>query len=402
MKKKKIIRITTVPISMNKILNGQLKFINKQYEVVGISRYVEKDFDEIINREGIRMIPVSFERTINIGKDLLCLIKLIQIFRKEKPYIVHTHTPKAGLLGMIAAKITNVPVRLHTVGGMPLMGETGNKLALLKFIEKLTYRFAHKIYPNSKGLAEFILQNKFTTVSKVKVIGDGSSNGIDTKYYNRNYKGAEEETALLKKQLGIRKNDFVFMFLGRLAKEKGIHELLVAFKKLSATNKNLKLLLVGPLEEENGSISKEDLQIIKTSSIIIYPGRTDNVRGHLRLANCFVFPSHREGFPNVLLQAAAMSLPIIATNINGCNEIIEDGISGYLIPIKDEKALYDKMNFILLNEEKRASFAYNIRKTLEIKFKQSVIWESLLEEYKNFDKQNKKNEYLITNELVEN
>lgn len=389
--KKKIIRITTVPISMNKILNGQLKYINEQYEVVGISRYVEKDFEEIKKREGIRMIAVPFERTINLSKDLICLLQLIKIFRREKPFIVHTHTPKAGLLGMIAAKVTNVPVRLHTVGGMPLMGESGIKLVLLKFIEKLTYSCAHKIYPNSKGLAEFIMKNKFTTVSKLKVIGDGSSNGIDTEYYNRNYDGAEQETSSLKNKLGILKNDFVFMFLGRLAKEKGINELLAAFNKLCITNQNLKLLLVGPLEEENGSISMEDLQKIKTSSTIIYPGRTDNVRGYLRLADCFVLPTYREGFPNALLQAGAMSLPLIATNINGCNEIIENEVSGYLIPIKDENALYDKMKIILLDEKRREVFAYNIRNTTEIKFKQNVIWDLLLQEYNNFTLHSNKN-----------
>jgi glycosyltransferase involved in cell wall biosynthesis len=375
---------------MNKILNGQLKYISDYYEVVGISRFVEKDFEEIRNREGIRMIAVPFERTINLTKDLVCLIKLIQIFRKEKPYIVHTHTPKAGLLGMIAAKITNVPVRLHTVGGLPLTEIDGFKLKVLKFTEKLTYRFAHKIYPNSVGLRDFIIRNNFTTVAKLQVIGNGSSNGVDANFYKSNYEGWQVESSNLKRKLGISETDFVFLFLGRLAKEKGIHELLLAFIHLKNTNRKIKLLLVGTLEIENGSISDEDIKIIEKNSDIIYPGRTDNVRAFLRIGDCFVFPTYREGFPNALLQAGAMSLPIIATDINGCNEIIEDGLSGYLIAIKDEKSLYDKMNFILSNEEMRAVFAYNIRATLESKFKQSVIWESLLEEYKSFDKQNKK------------
>jgi glycosyltransferase involved in cell wall biosynthesis len=382
MKKKKIIRITTVPISMNKILEGQMAYINDYYNLIGASRYVEKDFKEIKEREGIKMLVIPFCRTINLRQDLVSLYELIKLFRKEKPDLVHTHTPKAGLLGMLAAKITNVPLRLHTVGGMPLMGVTGKRLKILRFMEKLTYKYAHKIYPNSVGLKDFILQNKFTTLDKIKVLGNGSSNGVDTSFYNKDYPNAEVEALNLKQRLGIETSDFIFMFLGRLAKDKGIIELVSAFNKLSGNNPNLKLLLVGPLEEENGSLPKETLQIIKNTKAIIYPGRTDNVRAFLKLADVFVLPSFREGFPNALLQAGAMSLPLIATNINGSNEIIEDNKTGFLVPIQDEKSLLHKMKFLYENSETRINFGDKIRETIEEKFKQSIIWEELLNEYK--------------------
>ncbi|MBZ9618862.1 glycosyltransferase family 4 protein [Psychroflexus lacisalsi] len=382
MKKKKIIRITTVPISMNKILEGQMAYINDYYNLIGASRYVEKDFKEIEEREGIKMLAIPFSRTINPSKDLISLYKLIQLFKKEKPDVVHTHTPKAGLLGMLAAKITNVPIRLHTVGGMPLMALTGKKLKILQFTEKLTYKYAHKIYPNSVGLKEFILKNNFTSSDKIKVLGNGSSNGVDTSFYNKDYPNAEVEALNLKQRLRIETSDFIFMFLGRLAKDKGIIELVSAFNKLSGNNPNLKLLLVGPLEEENGSLPKETLQIIKNTKAIIYPGRTDNVRAFLKLADVFVLPSYREGFPNALLQAGAMSLPLIATNINGSNEIIEDNKTGFLVPIQDEKSLLHKMKFLYENSETRINFADKIRETIEEKFKQSIIWEELLNEYK--------------------
>ena len=383
--KKKVIRITTVPISMNKILNGQLNYINSYYDVIGISRYVEKDFIEIRNREGIKMHSVPFARTINLLKDISCLVQLVKIFREEKPHIVHTHTPKAGLLGMIAAKITNVPVRLHTVGGMPLTEATGVKLMVLKFTEKLTYRFAHKIYPNSNGLKEFILENKFTTSDKLKVIGNGSSNGIDAEYYRNDYVNSESERNKLRKSLGIADGDFVFLFIGRLAREKGIHELLNAFKKLSVNNNHIKLLLIGTVELENGSISNEDIERIKTSKNIIAPGRTDNVRGFLKVGDCFVLPTYREGFPNALLQAGSMGLPLIATNINGCNEIIEENVSGFLIAPKNEEQLFIKMNTILFDNELRATFSKNIRDTVKDKFKQNIVWKAILNEYDSFN-----------------
>jgi glycosyltransferase involved in cell wall biosynthesis len=351
-----------------------------------VSSYVEKDFNEIKEREGIKMIAIPFLRTISLRQDFMSLIKLVRLFKEEKPEIVHTHTPKAGLLGMIAAKIANVPVRLHTVGGMPLMGTKGKKTKILQVTEKLTYKYAHKIYPNSVGLKNFILQNKFTTSDKVKVLGNGSSNGIDTEYFKKNYSNAKMEVQNLKRSLGIKQADFVFMFLGRLAKDKGITELVSAFNKMNKENSGLKLILVGPLEQENSSLPNETINTIKNTESIIYPGRTDDVRAFLGVADVFVFPSYREGFPNALLQAGAMSLPLIATNINGCNEIIDENKNGFLIPVKNEEALLEKMEFIYKNPETRIKFGFKIRENIERDFKRSIIWEALLNEYKFFMK----------------
>lgn len=381
MKRPKIIRITTVPISMNKILEGQLAYISKHYDVIGASRYVEKDFKEIEVREGIRMTAIPFARTIDLYKDLISLYKLIQLFKREKPDVVHTHTPKAGLLGMLAARITKVPVRLHTLGGMPLMGDIGRKRRILEFTEKITYKYAHKIYPNSVGLKDFIIQNKFTSIDKVKVLANGSSNGVDTDFYKKDYLWSENEIQLLKGQLGIKDSDFIFMFLGRLARDKGIIELVSAFNMLCEEHANLKLVLVGPLEEENSSLPDATIEIIKKTNAIIYPGRTDNVRAYLGLADVFVFPSYREGFPNALLQAGAMGLPLIATNINGCNEIINDNKSGFLVPVKDELNLRLKMKCLYENQDIRIKFGAEIRKKIEENFKQQIVWDALINEY---------------------
>lgn len=382
--KKKIIRITTVPISMNKILVGQLTFLNTYYNVIGVSSYVEKDFNEIEQREGIKMLNVPLTRSINLKQDFIALLKLIQLFRKEKPDIVHTHTPKAGLLGMLAAKITFIPVRLHTLGGMPLMELTGKKRKIVELTEKLTYKCAHKIYPNSEGLKNFILDQNYTTTNKVKVLGHGSSNGIDTEFFTRDYTDAEIESKKLQNELGIKTTDFVFLFLGRLAKDKGIIELVSAFKKLNKHNPNLKLLLVGTFETENSSLASDTIETIQSDASIIFPGRTDNVRAYLRLADVFVFPSYREGFPNVLLQAGAMGLPVIATNINGCNEIITDGETGVLIPVKNENILAEKMALLYENEDLRQKLSRNIRKRIEEKFTHEIIWQALLQEYDNY------------------
>jgi len=214
--KPKLIRITTVPKSLGGLLKGQLKFMNTFYEVIAVSGE-----SEILNKfseeEGVRVIPVTMTRTISPIKDLVALFKLVRIFKKENPFIVHTHTPKAGFLGMFAAWLTNVPLRLHTVAGLPLLEEKGIKRKILNIIEKVTYKLATNIYPNSFGLYNIILQNNFTDKHKLKVLGNGSSNGIDTSFFDSS-KVTDQCKSKLKKELGIASEDFVYIYIGRLVK----------------------------------------------------------------------------------------------------------------------------------------------------------------------------------------
>src|SRR5690606_7989041 len=181
--KTKLIRITTVPQSLRGLLKGQLNYMSTNgFEVIGVSSPGEALHD-VERNEGVKTVGIEMTRSITPIQDLKALVQLIKLFRKEKPQIVHTHTPKAGLLGMLAAKITGVPHRLHTVAGMPLTVATGAKRQLLNQVEKLTYACATKVYPNSYGLEKFILEENFTSPQKLKVIGKGSSNGIDTTHF---------------------------------------------------------------------------------------------------------------------------------------------------------------------------------------------------------------------------
>jgi len=177
-------RITTVPISLKNLLKGQLKYMSSFYNIIGISSS-GNEIKDIEKEEGIRVIEIEMTRSITPLKDLISVYKLYKTFRKEKPFIVHTHTPKAGTVGMIASKLAGVPHRLHTIAGLPLLEATGLKRWLLNTVEKITYACATKIYPNSFGLKNIILSNNFTKPNKLKVIGNGSSNGIDVDYFNR-------------------------------------------------------------------------------------------------------------------------------------------------------------------------------------------------------------------------
>jgi glycosyltransferase involved in cell wall biosynthesis len=377
-----LIRITTVPISLEKLLEGQLAYMSNYFEVIAISAEKER-LENYGEKEKVRVFPLELTRKITPIKDIAAVFKLYRFLKKEKPSIVHTHTPKAGIVGMTAAWFAGVPNRLHTVAGLPLMEATGLKRQVLNFVEKLTYRFATKVYPNSIGLYDFIITERFTKPSKLSIIGNGSSNGIDTTYFDpADY--SEDYKILLRDKLKIPQEHFLYIFVGRLVKDKGINELIATFSKISETNGNVSLLLVGPFENDLDPLKQETIQVIKNHPNIYTVGYQNDVRSYFAIANALVFPSYREGFPNVVLQAGAMGLPSIVTNINGCNEIVDQGENGIIIPPKNENALFDAME-LLANEpvvfDKLKSSTRNI---IVKKYSRKELWEALLEEYKSY------------------
>jgi len=279
---------------------------------------------------------------------------------------------------MLAAFLAGVPIRLHTIAGLPLLETKGNKRRLLNLVEKFTYKFATKIYPNSFGLKEIILKHKFTPASKLKVLGNGSSNGINTKIFNHDM-FSKQEKENLKQELGILESDYVFIFVGRLVKDKGINELVNAFDKLNLTNKNIKLLLVGTYENDLDPLEETTQKIIENNKAIIVTGWQSDVRPYLCIANVLTFPSYREGFPNVVMQAGAMGLPSIVTNINGCNEIIIDKLNGVIIPVKNETALLKEMRLFL--EGYYSISKDKIRQNIVDKYEQEYVWQHILAEY---------------------
>ncbi|MBA5628915.1 glycosyltransferase family 4 protein [Moheibacter sp. BDHS18] len=353
--------------------------MNQFFEIVGVSAS-GKESEKVKLREGIRVETIEMTRKITPIQDLVALWRLYRFFKKEKPQIVHSHTPKAGLLGMMAAKLAGIPIRMHTVAGMPLMEATGIKRKILNFVERLTYRSATHVYPNSKGLYEFILNENFTSKSKLKIIGQGSSNGIDTTYFSPD-EVSEETKSELRNKWGIEKNDFVFVFVGRMVKDKGINELVKAFSQLKTQNS--KLILVGPFEQELDPLSSETIQEINENSAIISVGFQADVRPYFAISDALVFPSYREGFPNVVMQAGAMGLPSIVSDINGCNEIIVENENGLIIPTKDERALSIAMLKLVQETDLRNRFALNARKMILDRYEQNRVWEKLLEEYRN-------------------
>ena len=381
---KKLIRITTVPLSLKVLLKGQLRFMaSNGFDVKGVSSE-GKELREVHENEGIAVEAITMSRKITPFQDLKSLWEMWNFLRKEKPQIVHTHTPKAGIIGMLAARLAGVPHRLHTVAGLPLMEATGTKRKILNFVEKLTYSSATRVYPNSKGLYDFILQNNFTQSNKLKIIANGSSNGIDTAFFSPD-QVTEIERVTLREKLNIQPDDFVFVFVGRIVSDKGINELIKAFSELQAAENNepagIKLLLVGGLENDLDPLNPETLAEINQNKDIISVGFQQDVRSFFAIADALVFPSYREGFPNVVMQAGAMGLPSIVSDINGCNEIIVEGENGLIIPPKNVEKLKEKMLTLAKDKNLYTKLKGNSRRMIENRYEQSVVWNALLEEY---------------------
>lgn len=383
MHKKIIIRVTTLPISLEKLLSGQLRYMNSFYKVIGVSSDRE-NLQKLTEKEGIAVFPIEMTRKITPFQDLKAVWEMYRYFKHTKPFIVHSHTPKAGIIAMLAAKLAGVPHRLHTVAGLPLLEATGIKRKILNRVEQLTYRFATKIYPNSFVLRDIIESQNLCPPIKLQVLANGSSNGIDTAHFSRNHFPEAKNTAL-RSQLGIAESDFVFVFVGRLVADKGINELLSAFDRLSALRPNIKLLLVGNFEDELDPLSSKTMQIIRANNKIKLTGYQNDVRPYFAISDALVFPSYREGFPNVVMQAGAMGLPSIVTDINGCNEIIIDGKNGVIIPVKDESAIFDAMDKILSDSTYNAYLQSNSRELIVSRYEQQLVWDAILNEYQKLD-----------------
>ena len=407
MKKKKLIRVTTHDISLNGLLEGQLKFLNQYYDVVGVAKDTG-ELDTVRQREGIRCIDVPMEREISLRKDVKALYILYKLFRKERPWMVHSNTPKGSLLSMIAAWAARVPRRVYLVTGLRYQGAHGLLRTVLKNMERITCSFATNVIPEGQGVLH-TLQADHITGKPLKVIHYGNINGKDTKHLSRRQTVADklhispdavtdndmaEYRQTVRRQLGFTDDDFVFIFIGRIVTDKGMTELSQAMKTLSGRHPNVRLLLVGTMEKGD-AIADDVHDYLLNSQNVKYVGSKTDVRPFLMAADALVFPSYREGFPNVPMEAGAMDLPCIVTDINGSNEIIRDGLKGKIIEatldghgrhVHDSTpALTETMEWFILHPAEVSRMSRNARRMIKERYEQRDVWNGLLEYYRSLE-----------------
>lgn len=375
-KKIRILRTSTVPGSIETFCNGLLKELQttEGYEVVVVSSPGEA-METIARREGVRCVAVPMQRHIAPLQDLKSLWGLIKVFRREKPDIVHSITPKAGLLSMMAAWVCRVPVRLHTFTGLVFPTAKGIKRKILMFTDRLTCFCATHIVPEGEGVRSDLIKNKITR-KPIRVLGHGNVRGIDLLHYDPRLPEVKAEAAKIRKE-GI----FTFVFVGRIVGDKGINELVEAFERLKKEIPAIRMLLVGKYEADLDPISPASSRMIDGDRDIEAVGQQNDVRPWMAAADALVFPSYREGFPNVVIEAGAMGLPAIVTDINGSREIIQEGINGIIVPPRDADALYAAMKEMVINSALRESMASKARKLVADRYEQSYVRRCLKEYY---------------------
>ena len=384
--KNKIIRSVTVSQSLGFCREVMIKMRAKGYDMVAVTS-PGPELDELRNKDGFHCVEVPMERHISVVNDLKSLIRMIDVFRKEKPQVVHSMTPKAGLLCMLAAWITRVPRRVHTFTGLVWPTATGLSRKILMATDWLTCACATHIIPEGKGVMKDL---QHISHKPMKVLGFGNVRGVDMDYWRKT-------NASSNKLREIKRDDvFTFIFVGRIVRDKGINELIAAFDKLSQEHK-VRLLLVGTFEDALDPVDVSTKKIIEGNSSIEYlgPQYGTDLLACYAASDCLVFPSYREGFPNTVLEAGAMELPSIVTDINGSREIIvcrnEENTSpirdmklcdnGIIIPPRNEDFLYKAMEEVFKNDNVRAMMASQAREMVATRFEQSFVQKCLLDFY---------------------
>ena len=374
----KIIRATTIPLSLNAFCKGMLKELSEKYEVIAVST-PGQELEEVAEREGVRTIGVPMERHISMLNDCKSLWQMWRVFRKERPTMVHSMTPKAGMISMVAGWGAGVPVRLHTFTGLVWPTASGLKRRILMFTDWLTCACATHIISEGEGVKNDLLSNGITK-KPLKVLGYGNVKGVDMEFYS-----LREEVKKIVDELALRdESKFTFLFVGRIVGDKGINELCHAFFRIHQQHPNTRLMMVGDFEEVFDPLSDETKQLIgdKQNGIITISWKSgDELLAYYAAADCFVMPSYREGFPNTVLEAGAMGLPSIVTDINGSREIIVEGKNGMIVPSRDEKALYNAMMAMLLSRVDRERMAGNARKMIADRFEQGFVRKCLYDFY---------------------
>lgn len=370
-KHNKIIRAVTAPQSLCFCREVMIKMRMMGYEMVAVTS-PGAEIDKLRDEDGFHCVAVPMERHISIVNDLKSLWTMIQVLREERPYMVHSMTPKAGLICMFAAWITRVPRRVHTFTGLMWPTATGLKRRILMSTDRLTCACATHVIPEGQGVLNDLKKGGITK-KPMKILGYGNVMGVDMERFNP-------------ARFVVQKEDdvFTFLFVGRIVGDKGINELVEAFTRLYNKYKNVRLVLVGTYEHELDPVSDTTRKEIDTNDAINACGTKygDDLLQMYVDADCFVMPSYREGFPNTVLEAGAMNLPSIVTDINGSREIIANEKNGLIVPSKNTTALYEAMERILTDDVLRMHMARMARPMINSRFEKEFVQSCQIKFYK--------------------
>jgi lipopolysaccharide/colanic/teichoic acid biosynthesis glycosyltransferase/glycosyltransferase involved in cell wall biosynthesis len=373
--KMKVITVVTVATSAWSLLRGQLAWLQQRGHHITLVTSPGDVFKATLEREEVNGCAVEMEREINPRKDWVSLKELISVFKREKPDVINVSTPKAGLLGGIAGVISAVPVRIYTLRGLRMETARGPKRMVLWLAEWIACACAHKVVCVSPSLRDRAVELRLVSSRKAVVLGGGSSNGVLAQRFEPTPERSVNAMNI-RHELGILESSIVYGFVGRFTRDKGILELLDAFLTVSTDHPEAKLLLVGDFETGD-PIPDNARQQLEQHPSIICTGFVQDTSPYYHVLDVLVLPSHREGFPNVPLEAASAAKAVITTNATGARDAVVDGVTGLIVPVGDAKALGRAMIQLLLKPEQTIAFGHVGRERILREFTPEVIWHEL-------------------------
>lgn len=336
----KLAHVATVPVTLNYFLRGQIEYMkDKGLEVLAVASPGPM-LDELAERTGIEGFGIYMHRGISPLTDLVTLARLLALFRRHKPTVVHGSTAKAGLMSMLAAALAGTPVRVYTLRGLMLETRTGMARGLLRITELLTCLLAHRVFAVSHSVARQVVRHKLCPQDKVRVLRNGSSNGVEAVDRFNPSNVTESTRRKLRNDLSLPFEARILGYVGRLVGDKGVTDLIEAWKTIREQEEDLFLVMIGPFENHD-PVSRSVMEIVHSDSRIVRKESVPNdlMPSYYSIMDLLILPTYREGFPNVLLEAAAMELPVVATRVTGCVDAVEDGVTGTLVPSRNPQAL---------------------------------------------------------------
>jgi glycosyltransferase involved in cell wall biosynthesis len=376
----RLVHVSTAPQTLW-FLEGQVRYLKARgIDVWALSSPGEL-LDQFAAHLGVPVHDLEMERRITPLRDLITTARLWRWLRQVRPDIVDAHTPKGGLLGMLGAWLARVPVRVYHMHGLPLMTATGLKRRLLRWAEKVSCLLAHRVVCVSASLREAAVAEGLCQRDKITVLHHGSIKGVAAEtQFNPARLGGTVRTAA-RERLGIPRDAEVIGFAGRVVRDKGLVELVEAWQTLRAERSELRLLVAGAFEPQD-PLPPEVEKLLRTDPHVHLTGFVWDMPPLYTAMDVVVMPTYREGFGQVAIEAAAMELPMIATEVPGCVDAVQDGVTGTLVPPHDAAALADAIRGYLLDPDLRRRHGLAGRERVLREFRPEDIWEEQYAEYR--------------------
>jgi len=382
-----LLHILPLPSTLLAFFEGQVDYMQKNgFRVAAVTS--DGPYKNVVEqRDKIKIYTVPMQRRISTFADIAAVWRLYRTIRRLRPTIVHSHMTKAGFLGMVAAYLAGVPVRIFTLHGLRSSEVKGVKKRILNECGKLTCRLAHRVFAVSDSLLKEMLRLGYCDRDKIKVLGNGTYNGVDADRRFNPEKYSKRIRSQIRQKYGIPKDALVLCYVGRIVKDKGVWELARAWQKLRGEFGNLYLLMVGEFEADD-AVDAEIVELLHADERIVLTGFVQEMPEYYCAVDVIVLPTYREGFPYVPLESAAMGLPVVATKVTGCTDAVENGKTGILVPAKDVEALHEAIRKLLSDESLRKELGKAARQRVLRYFRRETLWQALHSQYKQLMKEN--------------